>query len=101
MRRPPRTPLSPFTAHVRSECSATAPVPTTTDNCSGVITGTTGDPLTYNTQGTHVIHWSFDDGNGKETLVDQNEAIKDLTKPVAPRLADVNGECSATASVPT
>ena len=28
---------------------------------SGTITGTTTDALTYNTQGTHVIHWSFSD----------------------------------------
>src|SRR5947208_375674 len=94
-------PVAPLLADVNGECSATAPVPTTTDNCSGVITGTTSDPLTYNTQGTHVIHWRFDDGNGNVTLADQNVVIKDLTKPVAPLLADVNGECSATASVPT
>src|SRR5256885_16842125 len=74
---------------------------TTTDNCTGVMTGTRSDPLTYIKGGTHVIQWSFDDGNGNVTLVDQNVVIKDLTKPVAPLLADVNGECSATAPVPT
>src|SRR6185295_12454937 len=94
-------PVAPLLADVIGECSATATVPTATDNCAGPINGTTGDALSYSTQGTHVIHWRFDDGNGNVTLASQNVVIKDVTQPVAPLLADVIGECSATATVPT
>ena len=52
-------PVVPVLADVTGECSATATTATTTDNCSGTITGTTTDALTYNTQGTHVITWTL------------------------------------------
>jgi autotransporter-associated beta strand protein len=94
-------PVVPVLADVTGECSATATAPTTTDNCAGTVTGTTTDALTYTTQGTHVIHWSFDDGHGNVSTTTQNVIIKDVTAPVVPVLADVTGECSATASVPT
>ncbi|MDX2432640.1 MAG: MBG domain-containing protein, partial [Bacteroides sp.] len=94
-------PVTPILADVSGECSATAPVPTTTDACEGTITGTTSDPLSYTTQGTHAITWNFDDGNGNSINVNQNVVILDITPPVAPTLADVTGECSATALVPT
>ena len=35
------------------------------------MAGTTSDALTYNTQGTHVIHWTFSDGNGNSTTANQ------------------------------
>src|SRR5204863_8333364 len=44
-------------AEVTGECSASVTAPATTDNCAGVITGITTDPLSYNTPGTHVVHW--------------------------------------------
>jgi cation transporter-like permease len=94
-------PAVPVLADVTGECSATATAPTTTDNCSGTITGTTSDALTYSTQGTHVIHWSFDDGNGNISTAIQNVVIHDVTAPAVPVLADVTGECSATATPPT
>ncbi|MNS10466.1 HYR domain protein [compost metagenome] len=94
-------PVQPVLADVTGECSATATAPTTTDNCAGVITGTTGDALTYSSQGTHVITWTFADGNGNTTTQTQNVVIKDITAPVQPVLADVTGECSATATAPT
>ncbi|PKQ60167.1 hypothetical protein BZG01_21240, partial [Labilibaculum manganireducens] len=91
----------PVLADVTGECSATAVAPTTTDGCSGTITGTTSDPLTYTTQGTRVITWSFTDGNGQTVTATQNVIIDDVTSPVIPVLADVTGECSATAVAPT
>ncbi|MCA0933939.1 hypothetical protein LCM02_15890, partial [Lutimonas saemankumensis] len=69
--------------------------------CAGTITGTTTDPLTYNTQGTFTITWTFDDGNGNSVDVDQTVIVDDVTAPVAPVLANVTGECSATAVAPT
>ncbi|MDR7372886.1 gliding motility-associated C-terminal domain-containing protein [Flavobacterium aquidurense] len=95
------TPAVPTIASVTAECSATVAAPTTTDVCAGTITGTTSDDLTYSTQGTHTITWTFDDGNGNVSTATQNVIVKDSTKPVAPTLADVTGECSATATVAT
>src|SRR5205823_6417624 len=94
-------PVTPTLANVTGQCSATATTPTTTDNCAGTVTGTTSDPLTYNTQGTHVIHWTFNDGNGNSTTANQNVIIDDTTPPVTPTLANVTGQCSATATTPT
>ncbi|WP_230935986.1 LamG-like jellyroll fold domain-containing protein, partial [Psychroserpens luteolus] len=94
-------PTIPTLADVTGECSATATAPTTSDNCSGTLTGTTSDALTYNTQGTFVINWTFDDGNGNVIVVPQNVIVDDVTDPTIPTLADVTGECSATATAPT
>jgi|GEM_PF-941045 len=95
-------PVTPVLADVTGECSATVAVtPTTTDNCAGTITGTTTDPLTYSTQGIFIVNWTFDDGNGNIIIVPQNVVVDDVTPPVAPTLADVTGECSATAVAPT
>jgi gliding motility-associated-like protein len=94
-------PVTPTLADVTGACSATATAPTTTDACAGTITGTTSSPLTYLTEGTHIIGWTFDDGNGNIITVNQNVIINDVTNPVTPTLANVTGECSASASVPT
>ena len=94
-------PATPTLANVTGECSATATAPTTTDNCAGTITGTTTDALSYSTQGTHVITWTFDDGNGQSVTATQNVIVDDVTAPATPTLADVTGECSATATAPT
>ena len=88
-------------ADVTDECSATVSAPTTSDNCSGTVTGTTSDPLSYSTQGSYVINWTFDDGNGNSIVVAQNVIIADVSDPATPVLADVTGECSATAVAPT
>ncbi|WP_427872173.1 gliding motility-associated C-terminal domain-containing protein [Flavobacterium sp. MMS24-S5] len=94
-------PVKPTLADITGECSATATAPTTTDNCKGTVTGTTTDPLTYNAQGTYTINWSFSDGNGNVETASQKVIIKDTQKPVKPTLADITGECSATATAPT
>src|SRR5690554_1516955 len=94
-------PNTPTLADVTGECTATATIPTTTDNCGASITGTTTDPLTYNTQGSFIITWTFDDGNGNSITVGQNVIIDDITPPAIPTLADVIGQCTATATVPT
>ena len=88
-------------ADATGECSATVVAPTTSDNCSGTITATTNDPLTYTEQGEYVVTWTFNDGNGNITTVDQNVIVKDVTAPESITLADVTGECSATVVAPT
>src|SRR3569623_365896 len=94
-------PLVPTLADVTGQCSATVTVATTTDACSGTITGTTSDPLTYTTQGTFVVHWTFDDGHGNTSTANQNVIVKDTVPPLVPTLADVTGQCSATVTVAT
>jgi hypothetical protein len=94
-------PVTPVLADVTGECTATATAPTTTDNCAGIITGTTSNPLTYSAQGTHVITWTFDDGNGNVITANQNVIVNDTTDPNTPTLADVTGQCDATATAPT
>ncbi|MGA9252742.1 MAG: hypothetical protein WBV71_09880, partial [Roseobacter sp.] len=92
-------PTAPVLADITGECSATAVAPTTTDNCGGTITGTTTDALTYNTQGTFVITWTFDDGNGNSITVPQNVIVDDVTAPTpdVATLTDVTAECEVTA----
>ncbi|WP_149205528.1 HYR domain-containing protein [Flavobacterium johnsoniae] len=74
-------PAKPVLADITGQCSATATAPTTTDNCKGTVTGTTSDPLTYSTQGTYTINWSFNDGNGNVETATQKVIVKDTQKP--------------------
>lgn len=68
---------------ISDECSVTiSTFPTATDNCSGSIIATTTDPLTYNTQGTHIITWNYSDVNGSTTTQAQTVIIDDITQPV-------------------
>ena len=90
-------PVIPTLPDVTGACSATAGIPTTTDVCAGTITGSTTDALTYVAQGTHVITWTFDDGNGNRITVDQNVIVDDVTAPTATAPADV-ASCDGTVS---
>ena len=94
-------PATPALADVTGECIATVVAPTTTDNCVGTITGSTPDALAYSTQGTHIITWTFNDGNGNVITTNQNVIVDDVTNPVTPVLADITEECTGTAVVPT
>jgi len=74
-------PVTPTLSDITGECDATATTPTTTDNCTGTITGTTSDDLFYDMQGTYIITWNFDDGNGNSIDVEQNVIVEDITNP--------------------
>jgi len=95
------TPLADVTA----ECSvASLTAPTATDNCAGTITGTTATTFPITAQGTTVVTWIYNDGNGNSSTQDQNVIIDDVTAPVADvtPLADVTAECSvASLTAPT
>ena len=52
--------------------------PTATDNCAGVITGTTTDSTTYITAGTHIVNWTFNDGNGNISTQTQNFIVNTI-----------------------
>jgi hypothetical protein len=67
---------------VTGQCAATvANVPTATDNCAGTVTGTTTDPLTYTSQGTFTITWTYNDGHGNSSSQTQTVIVKDTTPP--------------------
>src|SRR6185503_20155457 len=39
------------------------------------------DPLTYTTQGTFTVHWTFNDGNGNTSTANQTVIVDDVTPP--------------------
>src|SRR5439155_6415671 len=66
---------------VTGQCSATVTAPTATDNCAGSVVGTTSDSLTYTTQGTFTVHWTYDDGHGNTSTQSQTVVVADTTPP--------------------
>ncbi|MEP1097586.1 MAG: T9SS type A sorting domain-containing protein [Cyclobacteriaceae bacterium] len=86
---------------VQGVCSVNVIIPpTATDNCLGTVLGSTNDPLSYSEQGTFVITWTFDDGNGNTSTQPQNVIVKDEFSPTPNLiLSDLNGECSVPAPV--
>jgi hypothetical protein len=90
-------PATPVLSTITGQCSATVTPPTTTDTVAGTITGTTTDPLTYATQGTFTVHWTFSDGNGNSTTANQTVMVKDTVPPVAPVLPTITANCSGPA----
>ena len=92
-------PIVPVLPTITGACSATATVPTTQDNCSGTISGTTTNPLTYSSQGSHTITWVFTDGNSNTTNATQTVIVLDNVAPIitAPSAVSVyaNASCSA------
>ncbi|MFK7936543.1 MAG: BspA family leucine-rich repeat surface protein [Saprospiraceae bacterium] len=104
---------------VTGQCSVeVTTVPTATDNCTGSATATTTDPLSYNEQGTFVINWMYDDGNGNISTQPQIVIVDDTFAPDCPfipndpiaqtvaaqtkptTLPDVVGDCEVTVIVP-
>lgn len=79
---------------VNAQCSVELIKPTTTDNCAGIIEGSTTDPMSYNEQGTYIVTWIFDDGNGNKTSALQNVIIQNTATPTAPTLPNLIGECA-------
>ena len=63
--------------------------------------GSTTDPLSYTDQGTYMVTWMYDDGNGNISQQIQTVIVDDVTPPVPDlaNLPDVTGECSATITV--
>ncbi|MCE5348063.1 MAG: HYR domain-containing protein [Bacteroidales bacterium] len=85
---------------ITAECSITALVqPTATDNCTGTVTVTSDAALPITKQGTTIVTWTYDDGNGNIATQTQNVVITDITDPVPDltTLPDVTADCSVTA----
>jgi gliding motility-associated-like protein len=85
------------------ECSGTPIFPTTTDLCKGTIIGSTTTEFPITTQGTTVVTWTFDDGNGNVTTANQNVIVKDVTAPVSDlaMLPTLTVQYSITVTAPT
>jgi|GEM_PF-1600824 len=85
--------------NVMAQCSVNSLTPpTATDNCAGTVTGTHDATLPIITQGTTVVTWTYNDGNGNTSTQTQNVVISDNNAPVAnvTTLANVTGQCSVT-----
>ena len=50
--------------------------PTTTDNCAGIVTGTTSNVFLITAQGLTLVTWVFDYENGNLEIANQNVIIK-------------------------
>ena len=97
------SPVIPTLATLTGACTVTATAPSTTDNCGGVIIGTTSNPLTYSTQGTSTITWNFTDAAGNTSSANQTVIVLDnvaptITAPVAVSVS-ANAACAATGVV--
>lgn len=58
--------------NVNAQCSATPIAPAATSNCYGIITGTTPTIFPIIAQGTTVVTWTYNDGNGNTATQNQN-----------------------------
>lgn len=58
-------------------------IPTATDNCAGLLNGTTSDPLTYTIPGNYTIHWNYNDGNGNTSTQNQSVVISTTDLPTS------------------
>ena len=80
------------------DCSVSVTeAPSATDNCVGEVTGTTEDPTVYNEQGSYIITWNFDDGNGNISTQTQNVTVIDDVAPVGDVsvLETITSSCNA------
>ena len=88
---------------ITAQCQVTSLTPpTATDNCGGAITVTNNASLPITAQGTTLVTWTFNDGNGNTSTQNQNIVIDDLSPPVpdAAVLPDITAECQITALIP-
>lgn len=80
-------------------------LPTATDNCGGLISGSTNDQRTYDEPGSHVVTWTYTDAAGNSVSQTQTVIVtgNDTSAPVpdVTNLPTLTGECSVTATPPT
>ncbi|PCJ28543.1 MAG: hypothetical protein COA97_00950 [Flavobacteriales bacterium] len=65
-----------------SECEVTPMAPTATDNCVGVVTGTTSTTFPITASGTTTITWTYMDGNGNTSTQTQDVVITPIDTTV-------------------
>lgn len=94
-------PVAPELETVTGLCSATVTAPTATDNCSGDVTGTTTDALTYTTAGTYQITWTFTDAAGNASTAVQTVIVENDGEVEIPTLEVVTAVCQVTVPTPS
>jgi len=75
--------------NVNAQCSATPVAPTATSNCYGTITATTPTVFPITTQGTTVVTWTYNDGNGNTSTQNQNVILNNTMTAVISGTASV------------
>jgi hypothetical protein len=78
--------------NVTEECSASPAAPTATDNCAGMILGVPDVSFPITAQGSNVVIWTFNDGNGNLTTQTQIVVLQDVTAPVISGVAAVQSQ---------
>ena len=86
-------------ADATGQSTVTVTAPTATDACAGTITATTISPLTYSTQGTFAIVWTYNDGNGNTATQNQTVIVADTIAPTAPTSLTASGTTSTTTNL--
>ena len=67
--------------NITGDCTTSITAPTALDNCAGIITATTSDPLSYSIPGIYTIHWNYNDGNGNIETQTQSVTINSVALP--------------------
>jgi hypothetical protein len=86
---------------VSGDCSLQIVIPTTTDACAGIISGTTNNQFEFTSDSTYVITWTFKDESGNSIQAKQNVIISDTIPPELPALPDLYANCSITVPTPS
>ncbi len=86
-------------ANATGQTTVTVTAPTATDVCVGTIIGTTPSPLTYSTQGTFNIVWTYNDGNGNTATQNQTVVLADTIAPTVPTSLVASGTTSNTTTL--
>jgi hypothetical protein len=79
------------TIDVAANCSITVVAPTATDDCDGVINGTTSDPTTFTENGTYTITWSYEDAQGNVATQAQSVLVENNIEVSVAGTAVCNG----------
>jgi hypothetical protein len=92
----------PVLPTITGECSATTTAPTATSSCTGSVIGTTSTVFPITTQGTTIVTWTYNDGNGNTSTQNQTVIVDDTIAPVAnvPTLANATGQTTVTVAAP-
>jgi hypothetical protein len=94
-------PVVPELPVLTGEAMVTVPQPPSVmDNCGGIISATTTNPLVYTTQGNFTVNWVYDDGNRNIAVAQQVVVVDDVTAPTPVTLPTLTGQCSVTVPTP-
>ncbi|MFK7831632.1 MAG: BspA family leucine-rich repeat surface protein, partial [Winogradskyella sp.] len=97
----PPTPNTTILPNITAQCEVTTlDIPTATNTCGIVISGTHNTTFPITTIGTTIVTWTYDDGNGNVSTQDQNVIITDNIAPVTPTLTALTTDCNGTLTAP-